>query len=277
LYRSGNANITTVTDWVNQNIWRRLGKHTRVVTGSLDNNISSSSERKDENDKICSTIETKPIFFKSGQTPLIFDPMSTIAFGYASCTGISILFCNALRAVGVPARVVGTPAWYGNRTNGNHNWVEVYGADDEGKYDHVDPDDDDLWKFLEGLPANPSDSLNGDPCRRWFCDQRRYPSSKVYAAKMSRYLSTDDEPQHRLAEQRTHLNQGVGMTPSSLRPNHIHHPTDEYSNNGDGSRCNMTYFPLAWEWDCTDVPAVDRTDYYTKICQRCSEGGEADS
>ena len=29
----------------------------------------------------------KNIYFKSGQTPLIYDPMSIIAFGYASCTG----------------------------------------------------------------------------------------------------------------------------------------------------------------------------------------------
>ena len=28
------------------------------------------------------------VVFKSSQTPLIYDPMSTIVFGYASCTGI---------------------------------------------------------------------------------------------------------------------------------------------------------------------------------------------
>ena len=27
------------------------------------------------------------VTFKSSQTPLIFDPMSTLVFGYASCTG----------------------------------------------------------------------------------------------------------------------------------------------------------------------------------------------
>ena len=27
------------------------------------------------------------VVFKSSQTPLIYDPMSTIVFGYASCTG----------------------------------------------------------------------------------------------------------------------------------------------------------------------------------------------
>ena len=65
------------------------------------------------------------VTFKSSQTPLIYDPMSTIVFGYASCTGVSILFADALRAAGVPARLAGTPAWNGNPHNGNHNWIEV--------------------------------------------------------------------------------------------------------------------------------------------------------
>ncbi|XP_066915543.1 uncharacterized protein [Clytia hemisphaerica] len=38
------------------------------------------------------------IVFKSSQTPLIYDPMSTMLFGYASCTGISILYIDAMRA-----------------------------------------------------------------------------------------------------------------------------------------------------------------------------------
>jgi len=48
------------------------------------------------------------IVFKSSQTPLIFDPMSTIAYGFASCPGISILAVDALRAAGVAARLAGT-------------------------------------------------------------------------------------------------------------------------------------------------------------------------
>ena len=65
------------------------------------------------------------VTFKSSQTPLIYDPMSTIVFGYASCTGVSVLFADALRAAGVPTRIAGTPAWNGSAQNGNHNWIEV--------------------------------------------------------------------------------------------------------------------------------------------------------
>jgi hypothetical protein len=44
--------------------------------------------------------------------------------GFASCTGLSILLTNALRAVGVPARLAGTPLWVNE--SGNHTWVEVW-------------------------------------------------------------------------------------------------------------------------------------------------------
>ena len=253
MYRSGNADVYSVTDWVNKNIWKRLGKPTTVSKASSDDG------------EFCTT-EIKPIFFKSGQTPLIFDPMSTIGYGYASCTGISILFCNALRAVGVAARVVGTPAWYGNRTNGNHNWLEVYvGTDnvDDSHYNSELASEEDMWKFLEGLPANPNDSLNGDPCQRWFCDTSRYPSSKVYAAKMSRCSdpTSDDNVQQQYGRPNgsSHLRSLYPATVTTTSP----------TENVVMNQSNL-YFPLAWEWDCSDVPAVDRTDYYAKICQKCS-------
>jgi hypothetical protein len=189
-YRSGSANLTSTVTWVNTHLWTKLARD-----------------------------EDRPIFFKSSQTPLIFDPMSIIAFGYASCTGTAILFSNALRAVGVPSRVVGTPAWYGNATQGNHNWVEVYDDDDNGGD----------WKFLEPSPALPHvDTLDQDPCSRWFCRPSRYPASKVYAARYSKqYSAMDPDP--------------------------------------------ATHFPLAWEWDCYDVPAVDRTQYYTEVCGLCED------
>jgi hypothetical protein len=154
LWLSGDANLTSAVTWVNQHLWSRLGRG-----------------------------PDHPIVFKSGQTPLIFDPMSIIAFGYASCTGTSVLFANALRAVGIPARVVGTPAWYGNRTQGNHNWVEVYDIDSNNGAE---------WKFLEPSPANAGlDTLDKDPCERWFCQASRYPSSRVYAARLLKHTGSE--------------------------------------------------------------------------------------
>jgi hypothetical protein len=48
----------------------------------------------------------------------------SMASGRASCTGLSILLVNACRAVGIPARAVGTPMWTNGR--GNHTWVEIW-------------------------------------------------------------------------------------------------------------------------------------------------------
>ena len=121
---------------------------------------------------------TKPIHFVAGQTPLILDPMSVIAYGYASCTGMSIALVFALRAAGIPARLVGTPAWNGNPDLGNHNWVEVWTSSDEEATGQ--------WRILEGG----GDSLDKDPCERWFCNSGRFDGkTQVYATRLDRSLS----------------------------------------------------------------------------------------
>jgi len=66
-------------------------------------------------------------------------PAESIEQGMASCTGLSILLADAFRAVGIPARVAGTPSW--TTKPGNHNWVEVWAADDQ------------RWHFTEYYPA----------------------------------------------------------------------------------------------------------------------------
>jgi len=109
----------------------------------------------------------KTVVFKSSQTPLIYDPMSTLVYGYASCTGVSILFVDALRSVGVPARVAGTPAWNGVYENGNHNWIEVY--------------DGGVWNFLEAAPAGGGETLT-NPCDKWFCSPSKMANGTTFFA-----------------------------------------------------------------------------------------------
>ncbi|CAL5223901.1 g6497 [Coccomyxa viridis] len=65
------------------------------------------------------------ITFKANQTPNIMSPFQVIDAGYASCTGLSIFLVNALRAVGIPARMAGTPQW-NTEAGGNHDWVEIW-------------------------------------------------------------------------------------------------------------------------------------------------------
>ena len=61
-------------------------------------------------------------------------PPDSMRQGLASCSGLSILLCDAFRSVGIPARIAGVPTWV--TVNGNHNWVEVWlGTDGAPKHD----------------------------------------------------------------------------------------------------------------------------------------------
>ncbi|GAX22282.1 hypothetical protein FisN_22Hh072 [Fistulifera solaris] len=114
---------------------------------------------------------TSSITFVAGSTPLIFDPMSVLVYGYGSCTGLSILFASALRAVGVPARVAGTAAWNNVPEHGNHNWIEVW---------------HDGWHFLEPTASDDEDAdrIERDPCERWFCHASRWNGTQAFAARL---------------------------------------------------------------------------------------------
>lgn len=76
-------------------------------------------------------------------------PYESIEAGMASCTGLSVLLIDACRAVGVPARFVGTPLWADG--SGNHSWMEVW---DQG------------WHFTGAAEPTGSD-LN----KAWFTDR----------------------------------------------------------------------------------------------------------
>ena len=139
---------------------------------------------------------SKPIAFKAGLTPRIYDPLSVIAYGHSSCTGLAVVLVAALRAVGIPARMAGTPAWYGDPDKGNHSWVEVWVPDNnnngEGK-----------WIFLEPTPGiaegdedtADADDLDRDPCKRWFCTSERFNgSTKVYATRFDKENASNFYP-----------------------------------------------------------------------------------
>jgi len=51
-------------------------------------------------------------------------PYESIQAHYASCTGLSILLTDALRSVGIPARIAGIAMWPDK--SGNHTWVEIW-------------------------------------------------------------------------------------------------------------------------------------------------------
>ncbi len=69
-------------------------------------------------------------------------PYESTQAHYASCTGLSILLTDALRAVGIPARIAAIAQWPDD--SGNHTWVEIWdgqwhyvGAAEPGALDHA--------------------------------------------------------------------------------------------------------------------------------------------
>jgi Transglutaminase-like superfamily len=179
------------------------------------------------------------IQFVSGQTPIIFDPMSVIAFGYGSCTGISILFVQALRTAGIPARLAGTPAWNQNQSHGNHNWVEVWlpqlshsssitGIVVKESFRSIVEDEveneNGIWLFIEGSPNQTSaDSIDDwNPCVHFLCSANSLANNTQYYAARLENTTTS------------------------------------------------TYFPLAWDDNNKGVPAINRTLYYHTMCAQCN-------
>jgi transglutaminase-like putative cysteine protease len=91
-------------------------------------------------------------------------PSESAEIGYASCSGLSIILADACRAVGVPARVVGTPLWADG--SGNHTWVEAW----DGRQ----------WRFVGA--AEP-----GEFDKTWFADvaamaDAARPETRIFAA-----------------------------------------------------------------------------------------------
>jgi transglutaminase-like putative cysteine protease len=64
------------------------------------------------------------VHYNTGRKRANQSPAESVALGKATCTGLAIILVDACRAVGVPARAVGTPMWTNER--GNHTWVEVW-------------------------------------------------------------------------------------------------------------------------------------------------------
>jgi hypothetical protein len=86
------------------------------------------------------------VHYHTGRKAPNQSPKESMESGRATCTGLSIILTNACRAVGIPARAVGTPMWSNGR--GNHTWVEIW---------------DNGWQFL-GADEYDVKGLN----RGWF-------------------------------------------------------------------------------------------------------------
>jgi hypothetical protein len=95
--------------------------------------------------------------------------LESLESGKATCSGLAIFLVDACRAVGVPARVAGTPMWTNLR--GNHTWVEIWDGE---------------WHFA-GAAEPDSKGLD----RGWFCGDaakavRDDPRFAIYASSFKK-------------------------------------------------------------------------------------------
>lgn len=104
-------------------------------------------------------------------------PSESMKSGLASCTGLSILLCDALRSVGIPARVAGTPSW--TKKRGNHTWVEFYDPA-TGKWHFTDyyPDSNGVdhgWLIADAAKARKGEYLYAIYASSWKPTGRCFP------------------------------------------------------------------------------------------------------
>lgn len=116
-------------------------------------------------------------------------PADSMRQSVASCSGLSILLCDAFRAIGLPARVAGVPTW--TTINGNHNWVEVWlGSDGAPKADSaVTPPDAAEWARAWRVTEYNPDAKGWD--HAWFMDRAAAadparPETRIYATSWHR-------------------------------------------------------------------------------------------
>lgn len=104
-------------------------------------------------------------------------PYESMEQGRASCTGLSILLNNAFRAVGIPSRIAGTPAW--TTKQGNHNWVEVWtSADKKWHFTEYYPDKagmDHGWLLADAARGNAKSFYHSIYASSWKPTGRHFP------------------------------------------------------------------------------------------------------
>jgi len=105
--------------------------------------------------------------------PPMVTPTEACALGKVNCTGLAIVFADACRALAIPARVAGIPAWWtppdaAEPVRGYHQWVEIW---------------DGSWRFLSAIDPSELD-------RAWFAERAAKtdvtnPAHRIYAARFA--------------------------------------------------------------------------------------------
>lgn len=104
-------------------------------------------------------------------------PVESMKLKIASCTGLSILLVDALRAVGLPARLAGTAMW--TTKQGNHNWVEVWIPETKTwqftEFGGGPEDFDRGWLLADAARAIPGSLVHGVFATSWQATGSHFP------------------------------------------------------------------------------------------------------
>ncbi len=153
------------------------------------------------------------------------NPSESMRQHMASCTGLSILLVDALRAVGIPARFAGTAAWHDER--GNHSWTEVWidGQWHFTEYYFVGLDKP--WFLADAGQATPGDrdhaiyAVSYRPTGAWFPMVWNESSREVHALDVSGdYIERYTRQADRQMEAGTHTRVGFIMWRDRARSAH---------------------------------------------------------
>eukprot|EP01047_Picozoa_sp_COSAG01_P050530 COSAG01_NODE_5118_length_4473_cov_3.194559_2_plen_353_part_00 len=166
-----------------------------------------------------------------------YSPLQTIQRHNSSCTGLAIYLVAALRAVGIPARVAGTPHW--NRCGGRGKTCKTcphgdtctpgdHSSDDScGNHDWAEAWLDGGWHFLD---PDGSKQLDGG----WFVANTQLQTEHVGDYLNHSVIASSYAP--------------TATLPPALYP--------------DSSP--ISHFPMVWDWENVAVGGWDVTARYHK-------------
>jgi len=223
--------------------WRRFfvdyfGRHPALENGTL----RTLTDAAIWVNRFSWDVTSPPIHFVASPPDQVsaYSVFQVIANKSASCTGLSVFLTAALRSVGVPARITGTPHWdlgpkycpNGDADGdcGNHDWVEAFTGGG--------------WSFLDEA-AGPPNALRVN--YSWFCcDNATIPLACSHAAFQK--VGT--------------LNHSIfaaSWGPAELQPHYL--AVDPLS-------APAEYFPMVWDWSDMVSGAFEVTARYLARCHK---------
>ena len=156
------------------------------------------------------------VHYHTGRKAPNQSPGESMKLGRASCTGLSIILVNACRAVGIPARAVGTPLWWNDR--GNHTWVEIW----DGGWHFTGADEYDKeglnrgWFVADAARAKADDPRHAIYATSWKRDGLAFPlvwapaSREVAAENVTAHYAGSGAPERAAAGLGVRLTEGKG-------------------------------------------------------------------